>query len=66
VLQPQKPGRKRQPDRHRVPGLPRSAGEAFRALKQKEERQFGEHGTRRLVLDAWERQTVAPTRPQRR
>ncbi len=28
----------------------------FRALKQKEEKQFGEYRTRRLVLEAWERQ----------
>ena len=31
-------------------------GEAFRVLKQKEEKAFGEYRTRRLVLEAWERQ----------
>ncbi len=30
-------------------------GETFRVLKEKEERQFGEYRTRRLVLEAWER-----------
>ena len=30
-------------------------GETFRVLKDKEERQFGEYRTRRLVLEAWER-----------
>jgi hypothetical protein len=32
------------------------AGETFRVLKQKEEKEFGEYRTRRLVLEAWERQ----------
>lgn len=31
-------------------------GETFRVLKEKEEKQFGEYRTRRLVLEAWERQ----------
>jgi len=31
-------------------------GETFRVLKKKEEKQFGEYRTRRLVLEAWERQ----------
>lgn len=31
-------------------------GETFRVLKQKGEKAFGEYRTRRLVLDAWERQ----------
>lgn len=30
-------------------------GETFRVLKEKEEKQFGEYRTRRLVLEAWER-----------
>ncbi len=30
-------------------------GETFRALKEKEERLYGEYRTRRLVLEAWER-----------
>ncbi len=30
-------------------------GETFRGLKQKEEREFGEYRTRRLVLAAWAR-----------
>jgi len=30
-------------------------GETFRVLKNKEEKQFGEYRTRRLVLEAWER-----------
>ena len=30
-------------------------GKTFRVLKEKEERQFGEYRTRRLVLEAWER-----------
>ena len=29
--------------------------ETFRVLKSKEERQFGEYRTRRLVLEAWDR-----------
>lgn len=30
-------------------------GETFRVLKEKEEKQFGEYRTRRLILEAWER-----------
>ncbi|MQL50850.1 N-6 DNA methylase [Desulfofundulus thermobenzoicus] len=30
-------------------------GETFRVLKEKEERQYGEYRTRRLVLESWER-----------
>ena len=30
-------------------------GETFRVLKEKEEKQYGEYRTRRLVLDAWDR-----------
>lgn len=30
-------------------------GETFRVLKEKEERQYGEYLTRRLVLEAWDR-----------
>ena len=30
-------------------------GETFRVLKEKETAKFGEHRTRRLVLDAWDR-----------
>ena len=29
-------------------------GETFRVLKEKEEKQYGEYRTRRLVLEAWE------------
>ena len=29
-------------------------GETFRVLKEKEEREFGEYRTRRLVLEAWD------------
>jgi hypothetical protein len=29
-------------------------GETFRVLKDKEEREFGEHRTRHLVLKAWD------------
>jgi SAM-dependent methyltransferase len=32
-------------------------GETFRVLKEKEQRQYGEYRTRRLVLEAWERLT---------
>lgn len=40
-----------------VPAKPaeESRGGTFRVLKQKEEKQFGEYRTRRLVLEAWER-----------
>jgi hypothetical protein len=31
--------------------------ETFRVLKEKEQRQYGEYRTRRLVLEAWERLT---------
>ncbi|NPV48386.1 MAG: DUF559 domain-containing protein [Armatimonadetes bacterium] len=31
-------------------------GETFRVLKEREEKQFGEYRTRRLVLEAWQRQ----------
>jgi hypothetical protein len=30
-------------------------GETFRALKEKEVKQFGEYRTRRLVLEAWDK-----------
>jgi hypothetical protein len=30
-------------------------GETFRVLEEKEERQYGEYHTRRLVLEAWDR-----------
>ena len=30
-------------------------GETFHVLKEKEEKQYGEYRTRRLVLDAWDR-----------
>jgi hypothetical protein len=30
-------------------------GETFRVLKEKEEKQYGEYPTRRLVLEAWDR-----------
>jgi hypothetical protein len=30
-------------------------GETFRVLKEKEEKQYGEYRTRRLVLEAWEK-----------
>ena len=29
-------------------------GETFRVLKEKEEKQFGEYRTRRLVLEKWD------------
>ena len=34
------------------PGFP---GETFRVLKEKEEKQYGEYRTRRLVLEAWDK-----------
>ncbi|HHV55831.1 MAG TPA: N-6 DNA methylase [Firmicutes bacterium] len=34
---------------------PNFPGETFRVLKEKEERQYGEYRTRRLVLEAWNR-----------
>jgi len=30
-------------------------GQTFRVLKEKEEREFGEYRTRRLVLEAWDK-----------
>jgi len=30
-------------------------GETFRVLKEKEEKQYGEFHTRRLVLEAWDK-----------
>ncbi len=30
-------------------------GETFRILKEKEEREYGEYRTRRLVLEGWDR-----------
>jgi len=30
-------------------------GESFRVLKEKEEKQYGEYRTRRLVLEVWDR-----------
>jgi hypothetical protein len=30
-------------------------GETFRVLKEKEEKQYGEYRTKRLVLEAWDR-----------
>ena len=35
-------------------------GETFRVLKEKEEKQFGEFRTRRLVLDAYDRLAESP------
>lgn len=34
-------------------------GETFRVLKEKELARFGEYRTRRLVLEAWDRETYA-------
>lgn len=34
---------------------PDSPGETFRVLKEKEEREYGEYRTRRLVLEAWDK-----------
>jgi hypothetical protein len=31
-------------------------GETFRVLKEKEQAKFGEYRTRRLVLEAWDKQ----------
>jgi len=39
-------------------------GETFRVLKNKEEKQFGEYRTRRLVLEAWERLHAAGLMPE--
>jgi len=43
---------------HLLPAAPAEdfPGETFRVLKEKEEKQFGEYRTRRLVLAAWARQ----------
>ena len=30
-------------------------GDTFRVLKEKEEKQYGEYRTRRLVLEAWDK-----------
>jgi hypothetical protein len=30
-------------------------GETFRVLKEKEEKQYGEYRTRRLILEAWDK-----------
>ncbi len=35
---------------------PEFPGETFRVLKEKEIKQFGEYRTRRLVLEAWDRE----------
>jgi len=32
-----------------------SPGETFRVLKEKEEKQYGEYRTSRLVLEAWDK-----------
>lgn len=43
---------------HLLPAEPAEdfPGETFRVLKDKEEKAYGEYRTRRLVLEAWERQ----------
>ncbi len=33
-------------------------GETFRVLKEKEEKRYGEYRTRRLVLEAWDKQNA--------
>ena len=33
-------------------------GETFHVLKEKEEKQYGEYRTRRLVLEAWDKMEV--------
>jgi len=33
----------------------RFPGEIFRVLKEKEEKQYGEYRTKRLVLEAWDK-----------
>jgi hypothetical protein len=35
-------------------------GETFRVLREKEEKQFGEYRTRRLVMEAWDRLSSVP------
>ena len=44
---------------HLLPARPAEdfRGETFRVLKEEEEKAFGEYRTRRLVLEAWERQS---------
>lgn len=42
-------------DRKDVYG-PDFPSETFRVLKEKEEREYGEYQTRRLILEAWDRQ----------
>jgi len=37
---------------------PNFPGETFRVLKEKEEKQYGEYRTRRLVLEAWDKMEV--------
>ena len=37
--------------------------ETFKALRNREQREFNEFGTQRLILEAWDRMTVAETRP---
>ena len=39
-------------------------GETFRVLKEKEQRQYGEYRTRRLVLEAWERLKSSKTKSE--
>jgi hypothetical protein len=34
---------------------PDFSNETFRVLKEKEEKQYGQYRTRRLVLEAWEK-----------
>jgi len=49
---------------HLLPAEPAEdfPGETFRVLKDKEEKAHGEYRTRRLVLEAWERQGEAFTK----
>jgi len=48
---------------HLLPAEPAEdfPGETFRVLKDKEEKAHGEYRTRRLVLEAWERQRQRPS-----
>ncbi|GIV75127.1 hypothetical protein [Caldilinea sp.] len=39
-------------------------GETFRVMKEKEQRQYGEYRTRRLVLEAWERLKSSKTKSE--
>jgi len=48
-------------DPHDVHG-PDFPGETFRVLKEKEIKQHGEYRTRRLVLEAWDREENSPQR----